>query len=133
MERIGKEVIAAHSGHYSRCTPGGAEGEHNSLTRDFISSFRRDVDKIRALLGYYAASSGNRLPTFRETYRSHIRVSRSLLGYYAASSGNRLLTFRDNLSVPSSRVKKFLDFFTLEDGTDTSCRNVGKGLPLDAA
>jgi len=25
-----------------------------------------------------------------------------LLGYYAASSGNFLLTFRDNLSVPSS-------------------------------
>ena len=28
------------------------------------------------------------------------------MGYYAASSGNRLPTFRDNLSVPSSRVKK---------------------------
>ena len=28
-----------------------------------------------------------------------------LLGYYAASSGNFLPTFRDNLSVPSSRVK----------------------------
>jgi len=27
------------------------------------------------------------------------------LGYYAASSGNSVLTFRDNLSVPSSRVK----------------------------
>ena len=26
-------------------------------------------------------------------------------GYYAASSGNSLLTFRDNLSVPSSSVK----------------------------
>jgi hypothetical protein len=26
-----------------------------------------------------------------------------------------------------------LDFFTLEDGTDTLSRNVGKGLPLDAA
>ena len=29
----------------------------------------------------------------------------ALLGYYAASSGNFLPTFRDNLSVPSSRVK----------------------------
>ena len=30
-----------------------------------ISGFRRDVDKIYALLGYYAASCGNCLPTFR--------------------------------------------------------------------
>jgi hypothetical protein len=29
-----------------------------------------------------------------------------LLGYYAASNGNPLPTFRDNVSVPSSRVKK---------------------------
>jgi hypothetical protein len=41
------------------------------------SSFRRDADEIRALLGYNAASSGNLLPAFR-----------------------------DNVSVPSSRVKK---------------------------
>jgi hypothetical protein len=27
----------------------------------------------------------------------------------------------------------FLDFLTLEDGTDRLSRNVGKGLPLDAA
>jgi hypothetical protein len=30
----------------------------------------------------------------------------TLLRYYAASSGNPLPTFRDNVSVPSSRVKK---------------------------
>jgi hypothetical protein len=42
-----------------------------------ISGFRRDVDEICILLGYYATSSGNPLPTFR-----------------------------DNVSVPSSRVKK---------------------------
>jgi hypothetical protein len=41
-----------------------------------ISDFRRDVDKICALHGYYAASNGN-----------------------------PLLTFRGNVSVPSSRVK----------------------------
>jgi hypothetical protein len=28
------------------------------------------------------------------------------LGYYAASSGNPLPTFRDNISLPSSRIKK---------------------------
>jgi hypothetical protein len=32
-----------------------------------ISGFRRDVDEICALLGYYAASCGNCLPTFRDT------------------------------------------------------------------
>jgi hypothetical protein len=42
-----------------------------------FSGFRRDVDEICALLGYYAAPSGNPSPTFR-----------------------------DNVSVPSSRVKK---------------------------
>jgi hypothetical protein len=42
-----------------------------------ISGFRRDVDEIC-----------------------------SLLGYYAMSNGNPLLTFRDNVSVPSSMVKK---------------------------
>jgi hypothetical protein len=41
-----------------------------------ISRFRREVDENCALLGYYAESSGNSLPTFH-----------------------------DNLSVPSSRVK----------------------------
>jgi hypothetical protein len=30
-------------------------------------------------------------------------------------------------------VVLFLDFLTLEDGTDTLTQNVDKGLPLDAA
>jgi len=30
-----------------------------------------------------------------------------LLGYYAANSSNSLSTFRDSLSVPSSRIKKY--------------------------
>jgi hypothetical protein len=71
----------------------------------------------------------------------------ALLGCNVASSGNPLPTFRDNISVPFSRVKKslhkplvslagfllFLDFLALEDRTDTLSRNVGKGLPFDAA
>jgi hypothetical protein len=32
--------------------------------KDLISGFRRDVDEICGLLGYYAASCGNCLPTF---------------------------------------------------------------------
>jgi hypothetical protein len=50
------------------------------VTTQFVSvysGFRRDADEICTLLGYYAASSGNLLPTFR-----------------------------DNVSVPSSKVKK---------------------------
>jgi len=31
-----------------------------------ISGFRREVDKICAFVGYYAAYSGNFLPTFRD-------------------------------------------------------------------
>lgn len=32
--------------------------------------------------------------------------TRALLGYYAAYSGNFIPTFRDNLTVPSPRVRK---------------------------
>jgi hypothetical protein len=46
------------------------------LNQILVSGFRRDVDEICALLGYYSASCGKCLPTFRE-----------------------------NVSVPSSRVK----------------------------
>jgi hypothetical protein len=49
----------------------------------------------------------------------------ALLGYYTASSNNSLLTFQDNIFF-------FLGFLTLEDGTNTLSRNVGKGLPLNA-
>jgi hypothetical protein len=48
----------------------------NQLNTRVISSFRREVDKNCSHLGYYAALSGNSIPTFR-----------------------------DKLSVPSSRVK----------------------------
>jgi hypothetical protein len=48
----------------------------DKLSSFFISSFRREVDEIRALIGYCAVYSGNSLQTFR-----------------------------DNLAVPSSRFK----------------------------
>jgi hypothetical protein len=51
-----------------------------------ISGFHRDVDDNCAILGYYATSNDNPLPTFR-----------------------------DNVSVPSSTVKEFLNFFELLD------------------
>jgi hypothetical protein len=49
-----------------------------------------------------------------------------LLGYYAALNGNPLPTFRDNISVSYSGVKKPKKKIKLS-------RNVGKGLPFDAA
>jgi len=69
----------------------------------------------------------------------------AFLGYYAASSGNFLTTFRDNLSVPSLKVKnsnslfnariqkKLFGFLALEDGADRLSRNVRKKLLLLAA
>jgi hypothetical protein len=57
----------------------------------------------------------------------------ALLGYYAASSGNLLPTFRDKLSIPFSGVKKPKEFLTSEDGTDGLSRKVSKKLPLLAA
>jgi hypothetical protein len=75
----------------------------------------------------------------------------TLLGYYAASSGNYLPTFQDTLSVPSSRVEypkrkpgnlfyigiyiriykgSLFGYSTLEEGTDRLSQNVGKKLPL---
>ena len=38
-------------------------------------------------------------------FRREVDESHALLGYYSASSGNSVLTFRDNLTVPSSGVK----------------------------
>jgi len=35
-----------------------------------------------------------------------VNVQCALLGHYAANSGNSLPKFRDNISVPPSRVKK---------------------------
>jgi hypothetical protein len=38
-------------------------------------------------------------------FRCEAEESCAVLGYYEASSGNFLQTFRDNLSAPSSRIK----------------------------
>jgi len=50
--------------------------------------------------------------------RREVDENCAVQGYYAASSGNSLPTFRDNLWVPSSGVKNSESgFFTLEDET----------------
>jgi hypothetical protein len=45
----------------------------------------------------------------------------TVLGYYASSSGNPVPTFRNNVSVPSSRIKKSRTSRSLKMGP-TSCR-----------
>ena len=42
-------------------------------------------------------------------FRSDVHDICVLVGYYAASSGNPLPTFRGNVSVPSPRAKKTLE------------------------
>ena len=39
-----------------------------------ISGFRREVDVNCALLSYYAASSGNFLPTFRDNFSASLKM-----------------------------------------------------------
>jgi hypothetical protein len=68
-------------------------------------------------------------------YEIRVQEICALLGHYAASCGNCLPTFRDNVSVTSSRVKspRRKGLLILEVGTGTSSRNVGKQLPNDSA
>jgi hypothetical protein len=57
----------------------------------------------------------------------------AVLGYYAASSGNFLPTFQDNLSVPSSGVKnpkesllsKYGVYIGKSVGSEKSCQSIG--------
>jgi len=75
------------------------------------------------------------LPVCRPVRISEIRA---VLGHSTAYIRDSYLTFRNNLSVPSSRVKKYFSlysssiFFILENANDTLFRNVGKELPLYA-
>jgi hypothetical protein len=57
----------------------------------------------------------------------------AVLGYYAASSGNFLPTFRDNISVPSSGVKnpnkgllsQYGVYIGKSAGSEKSCQPIG--------
>ena len=73
-------------------------------------------------------------------FRREVDVISALLGYYTEYSVYSVPTFRDNLSVPSSKgqesqegKKRIQDYLTLGDGTDKLSRNVCKQLPLYAA
>jgi len=48
-------------------------------------------------------------------FRHEVDENCALLCYYAASSGNCLPTFRDNISVPSSRFKNQICYYPLRN------------------
>ena len=83
-----------------------------------ISGFRREADGNRTLVGCYAASRGNSLPTFRDNVLLPIGCPEtSVTNYfyslcYAASRGNSLPTFRGNLLLqigcPETSVTNYL-------------------------
>jgi hypothetical protein len=61
-----------------------------------VSGFRRDVDEICALLGYYAALSGGSVPRFRDNLSvPSSRIKKSKKKGYAALCGSSVPTFRD--------------------------------------
>jgi hypothetical protein len=68
-------------------------------------------------------------------FRHQVEEIRALLGYYAASSGYFVTTFQNKLSAASSRVKKSdgVNLLNLESATDRMFRNISKKLPLNAA
>jgi len=83
------------------------------------SGFHLEIDESCALLGCYAGSSGNFLPTFQDNLSGPVLRDAASSGNFlptfrdnlsgpvlrdAASSGNFLPTFRDNLSASSSRT-----------------------------
>jgi hypothetical protein len=81
-----------------------------SLVKFFGIKFQESLFSVEicVLLGYYAASNGNPLPTFRDNVSvpfSMVKKSKKKKNY-AASNGNSLPTFRDDVSVRSSRTKK---------------------------
>ena len=59
-------------------------------------------------------------------FRRELHEICALLRYYAACIGKPSQKFRDKLTVPSTTVKKILNFLILEDGTVSMSRNVGK-------
>jgi hypothetical protein len=67
-------------------------------------------------------------------FRCELNEICAVLGFYAASNGNFVPTFQDNLSVSSSKAKQSKNTcFIFEDGTDRLSQKVGTKLPFDAA
>jgi hypothetical protein len=63
------------------------------------------------------------IPRLNSGFRREVDENCALLGYYAESSGDSLPKFRDNLSVPSSKVKHLengshAEFFWIESALE---------------
>jgi hypothetical protein len=90
-----------------------------------VSGFCREVYQNCAFLGYYAESSGNFLPTIRDSLlvpSSRFKnPRRSVL---------EILTFEDWTKIQGEEL---LNFLPLKEGTNRLSRNIGKELPLLAA
>jgi len=102
------------SWHYSSC----------------LSGFRRGVDEIWALVGYYASKSGNSLPTFR----CNLSLPSSSVIWISWPLNMRPIGVDfwilnlTGFSVIGPVIKFHLDFLTLEYWTDTLYRNVERGI-----
>ena len=95
------------------CVYAADQGCQNYLTKGHkhycglyvISVFRRKVNKKSSLLGYYAASSGNLLPTFRENLPTPSSgVDMEPIGCPETSVRNCNHSLRTNLEERSSHL-----------------------------
>jgi len=96
---------------------------HGSFFIILLSWWSQDLhrkdEKIQKVIWILAAEVHGRTATWVDDICT-------LLEYYAAYSGNSLPTLQDNLSVPSSKVKKSnIGISTLECGTDRLSCNFG--------
>jgi hypothetical protein len=79
---------------------GSLQCSQHTLPKADNSSIPRNVSR---LMPFYLT---NLIPCVISGFRRDVNEICALLGYYAAYSGNSVPTFRGNLSVPSSSVKK---------------------------
>jgi hypothetical protein len=117
-----------------------------------VSGFRRDVDEICALLGCYAASSGNPLPTFRDNVSvpsSRVNKSKKKAkkkGFFSCTQRSVTILYRrfgrrnrshfQGSTSPREKPRRklfFLDLMTVEDRTEWLSRNVRTELSLNGA
>ena len=95
-------------------------------TRVFRTNFKIQQNRICASLNHFLSVTSG--------CRRDVDKNRALLGHYAASSCNFLTSFRDNPSGPvfkGSRIFLYSYFRPLKMGPDGFSRNFDKKLPLN--
>ena len=88
--------------------------------------FHQILYKKAATCGLQSHSATGATAGVTSGFRLQLYEICALLGYYAAYSGNYLPTFRDNQSIPSSGVKNYIYIFSwpLKNGPNRLSRNV---------